>query len=92
MPELSTPFLLMAEYGAADVPLEAVADKYLQLSRRQAYAQARRQALPFPVYRAGSNKSPWMVRITDLATYLDTQRAAARAEWEAINGRAAQHA
>ena len=73
---VATVDLLMREYGAADIELERITDKYLGISRREAYRRANRGDLPFPAYRAGSAKSPWMVRITDLAQHLDSARSA----------------
>ena len=83
---MNTVFLLMAEYNATDIPLESVASKYLGIERREAYNRAARQSLPFPAYRpGGTQKSPWVVRITDLAEYLDAARAAAQRDWQEIH-------
>ncbi|WP_018871425.1 pyocin activator PrtN family protein [Thioalkalivibrio sp. ALgr3] len=71
---VTTVELLMREYGAADIELERVTDKYLAISRKEAFRRANRGDLPFPAYRAGSAKSPWMVRVTDLAAHLDSAR------------------
>lgn len=86
---MNTVFLLLAEFGQADIPLETVAEKYLNLSRREACMRAARCDLPFPAFRIpGSQKNPWLVRITDLAAWLDKARADAVSEWEKVNGRA----
>lgn len=77
----STLFLLMAEFGQTDIPLETVAAKYLALDSVRAKRDAAAQRLPFPVYRAGSQKSPWLVRVTDLADYLDRERNEAARDW-----------
>lgn len=77
----NTTFLLMAEFGQTDLPLETVAERYLGLDKRQAYAKANRDELPFVAFRAGSQKSPWLVRITDLAAWLDKEHALAEAGW-----------
>lgn len=88
--KVSAVFLLMAEFGQADVPLEIVAERYLGLSEREAKQRAAARKLPIPAYRGSSSqKSPWLVRLTDLAEYLDQQREEARREWLAINGGAA---
>lgn len=88
--QLSTVFLLMAEFGQADVPLDVVASKYLGLSDKEAKQRAVARRLPLPAYRgATSQKSPWLVRVTDLAAYLDEQREVAEREWKALQGRAA---
>lgn len=79
---MNTTFLLLAEFGQADIPLEAIASRYLGLDAKVAKARARRDELPFPCVRpGGSQKSPWLVRVTDLADWLDTEHARARSEW-----------
>lgn len=82
---MNTLFLLMAEFGTGDIPLEQVAEKYLGMSKRKAYDKASYNELPFPSFRAGSAKSMRLVKATDLAAYLDAQHAAAKREWEKIN-------
>ena len=71
---MNTTLLLMAEHGTADVPLEVVAAQYLGIGAKAAVARALKAELPFPAYRPGSQKSPWLVRITDLAAWLDAER------------------
>ncbi|MDD2748875.1 MAG: pyocin activator PrtN family protein [Acidithiobacillus sp.] len=79
---MNTVFLLMAEYGQADIPLEVLASKYLGMSRKESAMRAVRGELPFPAFRLGSQKSPWMVRVTDLAEYLDSARKKSIEDWE----------
>lgn len=75
-------YLLLYEWGSADAPLEAVAERYLGLDAKSARAKANRGDLPFPAYRAGSQKAPWLVRIADIADWRARVAADARAEWE----------
>lgn len=82
---MNTMFLLMAEYGMADIPLELLAKKYLGIDPAMAKRQAATQNLPLPCYRAGSQKSPWLVRVTDLAEFLDKQREIAAKDWRAMH-------
>lgn len=87
---MNTTFLLMAEFNTAEIPLTAVASKYLGLSDGEAKRKAALRALPFPVHRISKGqKAPWLVHAQDLANYIDTQRAQARKEWRAINHHAA---
>ena len=77
-----TAFWLMGEFGSAFIPLETVAERYLGVQRREALTRAVRGDLPFPVCRpGGSQKSPWMVYIDDLAAWLDHAREQATKEW-----------
>ena len=80
---MNSVFLLLAEFGQADIPLEQVAAEYLNLAPDKARREAAMARLPFPAYRAGSQKSPWMVRVTDLAEWLDKKRDEAEKEWKA---------
>lgn len=80
--------LLMIEYGAAFVPLEQIARKYLALSPDRADRDAGAQRLPFPAFRAGTQKSPWMVSVLELARYLDRRHDEAAEQWRRMNGRA----
>jgi hypothetical protein len=82
---MNTLFLLMAEFGTGDIPLEQVAEKYLGMCKRKAYDKANYNELPFPTFRAGSTRSTRLVKSTDLAAYLDKQHADAKKEWEKIN-------
>ena len=79
---MKTEFLLLAQYGKTDVPLADIAGDYLGMTQKEANTRATRAALPFPAYRVGSNKSPWLVRVTDLAAYLDAEREKAARDWK----------
>ena len=78
---MNTFFILCAEFGTGDIPLERVAEKYLGLDEKTARMRANRHDLPFPAYRPGSQKAPWLVRADDLATWLDSERGKASEEW-----------
>ena len=82
---MNTTFLLMAEFGSCQVPLDSISQKYLNMNSRIAERRAAEYALPFPCYRAGSKKGPLLVDVNDLASYLDDQRKSARKDWEAVN-------
>lgn len=83
--ENDTYFGLLAEFGGSGVvELEKACEKYFGLmpseaKRRAAHAP---HLLPIPVFRAGSQKSPWLLTLADLARHLDARRAAAQAAQE----------
>lgn len=69
---MNTAFYLMAEYETSEIPLELVARKFLSITDKTKIARkARDQQFPFPVYRGGTQKSDWLVSITELAKWLD---------------------
>ncbi len=82
---MKTVFLLMAEFNEADIPLEKVAEKYLAMKPEQAARKAKLHQLPFPTFRAGSQKAPFLVNVADLAKFIDDSRAAAEREWKLMN-------
>jgi len=77
-------FFLIAEFGTSQVPLERCANVF-GLTPDEAAKRAARAALPVPAYRAGSQKSPWLVDVEDLANYLGAQKAKASDEWRKVN-------
>ena len=80
-----TYFGLLAEFGESEIPLERVCRKYFGLSVSKAKRRAGLQRLPIPAYRAGSQKSPWLISAADLAKHIDQQRQSASAQWAAMN-------
>lgn len=79
-----TYFGLLAEFGESEIPLERVCDKYFGLSVAKAKRRACLQKLPVPAYRAGSQKSPWLISAIDLARHIDEQRTDAARQWANI--------
>lgn len=84
----STYFALLAEFNTAEIPLRLCCVKFFGLEEKKASERARRQQLPVPAYRGGSQKSEWLIDAVELAKYIDTKKEAAKLDWERINGRA----
>ncbi|MEX2257942.1 MAG: pyocin activator PrtN family protein [Woeseia sp.] len=80
-----TYFGLLSEFGESEIPLERVCGKYFGLSVSKAKRRAGLQRLPIPAYRAGSQKSPWLISAADLAKHIDDQRQSASSQWAAMN-------
>ena len=78
-------FLMAYEYGSTTVPLARCAELF-GYSPDEAAKRAARAALPVPVFRCGSQKSPWLVNVEDLADYIESQRRQALEEWRRVNG------
>ncbi len=68
---------------AGTVPLFSICEKYLVLGSRKAGALALTGTLPLPAFRLGSQKSPWLVSLTDLAHLIDRKAQEAKTDWEA---------
>lgn len=84
MTESRTLFLLLAEFGTGQIPVEKCAHHF-GMRAEEAKRAAARQQLPVPAFRLGSQKSPWLVSAEVLATYIDAQRNAAAEEWAKVH-------
>lgn len=84
---MNTVFLLMAQYnGQAIVPLELVCKDYFNMSVDQFQRKTLAGEIRLPIVRLGSGqKAAKGIHLTDLAQYIDTQRAAAVRECETLN-------
>ncbi len=78
----STYFALMAEFGAGQVELVKICEKYLGLIPKESCRRAVLNKLPVPVFRTGSQKSPWLVSLQDLAEHIESRLNVARRESE----------
>ncbi len=79
-----TLFLLLAEFGTGQIPLERCCHHF-GMKTDEAKRAAVRQALPVPVFRLGSQKSPWVVSADKLAAYIDAKHEEAEKEWKRIH-------
>lgn len=92
---MNTAFLLMAQYnGQAIIPLGKVCEDYFShLSPDKFLRKALSGEIPLPIVRMeASQKATKGIHLTDLANYLDDQRAKAIKEFESLNGRGALRA
>lgn len=66
---------LLIAFGKPQVALEIIAKDFLPpMSDRTLKVRASNQQLPFPVFRTGSQKAPWLVDLRDMAEYIDSRR------------------
>ncbi|WP_422139953.1 pyocin activator PrtN family protein [Endozoicomonas sp. ALC020] len=82
---MKTEFALLAQYEKSFVPLEIVCQDFFNIGPQKAKQLAARGELPIPVMRGShSQKSPYLVKVSDLASYLDEQYANYRDDWEKV--------
>ena len=79
-----TEIQLLAIHRSPVALLSDICDRYLGINVQTARLKAVKHALPFPVFRpeADSSRSPWMVKLTDLAAFLDARGEACAKEWQ----------
>ena len=84
---MNTELMLFARYEKPYVPLEDICMEYFGMCEKRAKLAAASQKLPVPVVRTmNSQKSPWMVKLSDLAVYIDAQHEQYRKTWEKVQG------
>ncbi|WP_201491275.1 pyocin activator PrtN family protein [Pseudomonas paracarnis] len=86
---MNTAFILMAQYdGQAIIPLELVCrDYFTHLTPKMFERKVMSSQIKLPITRLEpSQKSAKGIHLTDLAVYLDQQRAAAVKEHNQLNG------
>lgn len=77
---MNTAMMLMAQYGRAVVPAEAVAKDYFDMTPERFAKKVAAGEISIPLVRmTDSQKSARGVHITDLAAYIDRARAQASA-------------
>lgn len=74
---------LLEIHKAPFVRLADICALYLNCNYAWARQKAALHTLPFPAFQMSddSQKSPWVVHITDLAAYLDERTRLGRAAW-----------
>ena len=86
---MNTAFALYARYETNMIPLKAICEEFLNITPKTAAYRANAQALPFPVFRLREERTaPHMVKVEDLAAYIDKCHQEAKHDWEAVRGNA----
>jgi hypothetical protein len=79
---MKTEFLLLAQFEKPVVALEDICEEYFACKRHTAIQKAKAGTLDVNAFQLGeSNKSPWMVHISDLAAMIDKRRDKAKRDW-----------
>lgn len=81
---IKTVYLLQGQFGGRVlIPLSEVCQEFFGLSENTARKRAAKDSLPIPCAKTSpSQKSPYMVHIHDLATYIDSTWLNVRKEWK----------
>ena len=82
---MNTELMLFAKYEKPYVRLEEVCEEFFNLCEKKAKEAAAAQQLPVPVLRmTSSRKSPLMIKLSDLAAYLDSRHEEYTRTWEKV--------
>lgn len=82
---MNTELMLFARYEKPYVRLEDICQEFFGLCEKKAKEAAASQRLPVPVVRmTASRKSPMMIKLSDLAEYLDSRHEEYTNTWEKV--------
>ncbi|MCL1075497.1 pyocin activator PrtN family protein [Shewanella dokdonensis] len=82
---MNTAFLLAARFETPAVELRKICLEFFGINAKTAEQHAAAQKLPVPTFKLrDSGKAPTMVKIEDLAAFIDARHAAAKRDWDAI--------
>lgn len=77
-----TEIMLLAVHRTPAIPLADICEKMFGLCHDEARRQAALNTLPVPAWRAsGSRQGPLLVRLTELAAFVDSKSTNAAASW-----------
>ncbi|MFA1562560.1 pyocin activator PrtN family protein [Aliivibrio fischeri] len=83
---MNTAFALAFRFGSTVVPLKDVSEEFLGITPKTANSRANAGDLEIPVFQLReSTKSPYLVKIEDLAFYIDDCHRKAKAEWQSAD-------
>ena len=77
-----TEMMLLMKFESPIIPLEKVCNDFFGYSKNTAKQRAKSGTLPIPAFRLGkSQKLPWMVKVQDLANYIERSSLNAKSQW-----------
>ncbi len=83
---MNTAFALAFRFGTTIVPLKDISEEFLGITAKTANTRANTGDIEIPVFQLReSSKSPYLVKIEDLAFYIDECHRKAKAEWQSVN-------
>ncbi len=84
---MNTNFALLARFGNPTVELKQVSQEFFGITSRTAEQRAKACDFPVPTFKLrDSERSPSLVKIEDLAAYIDKRHAEAKQDWLSVNG------
>lgn len=83
---MNTQFALFARFESPTVELKQVSQEFFGITPRTAEMRAKVNDFPVPTFKLrDSERSPTLIMVKDLATYIDKRYQSARADWEHIH-------
>lgn len=84
---MNTNFALLARFGNPTVELKQVSQEFFGITSRTAEQRAKACDFPVPTFKLrNSERSPSLIKIEDLAAYIDKRHSEAKQDWLSVNG------
>ncbi|NVJ59787.1 MAG: pyocin activator PrtN family protein [Gammaproteobacteria bacterium] len=84
---MNTNFALLARFESPTVELKQISQEFFGITPKTAEQRAKACDFPVPTFKLrDSERSPSLVKIEDLAAYIDKRHEAAKHDWLSVNG------
>lgn len=84
---MNTQFALLARFGSPTIELKEVCKEFFGITPKTAEQKVKACDFPVPTFKLReSERSPSLIKVEDLAAYIDKRHELAKAEWQSVNG------
>lgn len=82
---MNTSFALLARFESPTVDLKDVCDEFFGITVKTAEQRVKACDFPVPTFKLrDSKRCPTLIKVEDLAAYIDEQYAKAKEEWQSV--------
>ena len=83
---MNTSFALLARFGSPTVDLKVVCQEFFGITPKTAEQRVKACDFPVPTFKLrDSKRCPTLVKVEDLAAFIDKKYAEAKEEWQSVN-------
>ncbi|MDH5933264.1 MULTISPECIES: pyocin activator PrtN family protein [Vibrio] len=80
-------FALLARFESPTVELKTVSQEFFGITPKTAEQKAKACDFPVPTFKLrDSERSPTLIRVEDLAMYIEKRYELAKTDWQSVNG------
>lgn len=84
---MNTKFALLARFENPTVELKQISQEFFGITPKTAEQRAKACDFPVPTFKLrDSERSPSLIKIEDLAAYIDERHSMAKCDWLSVNG------
>lgn len=83
---MNTQFALLARFGSSTIELKQVCQEFFGITPKTAEQKAKACDFPVPTFKLrDSERSPTLIKVDDLAAFIDSRYELAKSEWQSVN-------